>query len=152
MVKTLKVGDLVYQNIDVKIVDDEGNIIDNPNIPSEPQELKNALADTLSWIVGQSIVKTIGNANKKDTSTTKAVMLLAKVVNSMNPDISNLTTNEQNALQKMVDLADIGYTDSELLNATLDELKTQLEWYTTKTAELEALSTYDELVAFAESL
>jgi len=150
MVEIIKVGNLVYQNIEPTHVDESGQTV--WNIPSDPVELKTALFETLGWLTSQNIVKTIGDANKKDASTSKAVVLLAKIINTLKPDITNLTADEQSAYQKMLDLATAGYSDSALLNQTFDVLNTQLQWYAQKSVELEALNTLDELVAFAEGL
>ena len=150
MIKIIKIGNLIYQNIEAKTIDENGNEV--WNIPSDPVELKAALADTLGWIVGQNIVKTIGDANKKDTATSKSVVLLAKIIASLNPDTSTLTATEQDIFQKMLDLGSIGYSDSELLNNTIGAIQAELTDYAAKIAELEKLSTLDELIAFAENL
>ncbi len=155
MIRLIKIGNLIYQNIEPKHKDEQGNEI--WNIPNNPENLKNCLIDTLGWIVSQNIVKTIGDANKKDASTTKAIVLLAKLVNTLNPDTSKLTENEKNAYEKFLALADAGYSDSTLLNEALATVQEQLQWYAQKLSELNAIDTnsadaLDKLIAFAESL
>ena len=155
MIKLIKVADLIYQNIEPKFINVDGNEV--WNIPTDPEDLKNCLMDTIGWIVSQNIVKTIGGANKKDASATKAITLLAKLVSALNPDTSKLTENEKNAYEKLLALANAGYSDSTLLNESLQAVIDQLQWYAEKLNELNTIDTnsadaLDKLIAFAESL
>ncbi len=155
MIKLIKIDDLIYQNIEPKFIDVNGNEV--WNIPTDPEDLKNCLMDTIGWIVSQNIVKTIGDANKKDASTTKAIVLLAKLVSTLNPDTSRLTENEKSAYEKLLTLANAGYSDSTLLNEALAAVQQQLSWYAQKLSELNAIDTnsadaLDKLIAFAENL
>jgi len=127
MIKVIKLGNLIYERIEPKTVDENGNEV--WNIPNDPDQLKFALNDTLGWLVAQKILKTVGSADKKDASVSKSVMLLAKIISTLNPDLSSLTTKEQSAFRAMVDLANTGYTDSDLLNNMLTELNNHLAWY-----------------------
>ncbi len=155
MIRLLKVGNVIYENTAPYYINENGQKV--WNIPSNPENLKNCLIDTLGWVVSQNIVKTIGDANKKDASTTKAIVLLAKLVNTLNPDTSKLTENEKNAYEKLLALGGIGYSDSALLNEALEAVQDQLQWYAQKLSELNAIDTnsadaLDKLIAFAESL
>jgi len=147
----IKLGNKVYDNLIPKQYDEDGNVI--WNIPDDPNQLKAAIADTLGWIVYDNIQKSINHsADKLNASSTKAVCLLAKIISTLSPDLSQLTEKEQSAFNKMLALADQGYTDSDLLNFTSSTLQEQLNWYAEKMQELNSLETLDELVAFAESL
>jgi hypothetical protein len=155
MIKLIKIGNLVYQNIEPKTIDQNGNEV--WNIPNDPTQLKTCILDTLGWIVGQNITKIIGSVNKKDASTTKAIVLLAKIIKSLNPDTSILTTNEQNAFNSLLTLADNGYSDSELLNDALTAIQDQLAWYNQKVDELNQIdltadTALDDLINFLENL
>ena len=157
MIKVLKVGNYVYQNIDVTVAAEDGTAIRNPLIPEDPEQLKSCIADTLGWVVGSNILRAIGDANKKDASTTKAIALLAKLVSALNPDTSKLTENEKNAYEKLLALANAGYSDSTLLNESLQAVIDQLQWYAEKINELNTIDTnstdaLDKLIAFAENL
>ncbi len=157
MIKVLKVGNYVYQNIDVIVAAEDGSAVRNSLIPEDPKKLRACIADTLGWKVGNNILKTIGDANKKDASTTKAIVLLTKLINTLNPDTSKLTENEKSAYEKLLALADAGYSDSTLLNEALAAVQEQLQWYAQKLSELNAIDTnsadaLDKLIAFAESL
>ena len=150
MIKVIKIGNLIYENIEPKFIDESGNEI--WNIPNNAEDLKRTLVDTLGWIVGQNIIKAVGDANKKDTATSKAIVLLAKVISTLNPDLDSLTDTEKSIFEKMNQLGSIGYSDSELLNNTFEQIITNLNWYKEKVEELENLNTLDELVEFAERL
>ncbi len=154
MIKVIKIENQVYENL-MPYYESEGQKV--WNIPDEPATLKSCLIDTLGWVVSRNIVKAIGDANKKDASTTKAITLLAKLINTLNPDTSKLTENEKSAYEKLLALADAGYSDSTLLNEALEAVQQQLSWYAQKLSELNAIDTnsadaLDKLIAFAESL
>ena len=150
MIKYIKQGNLIYQNIEPFYIDENGNKV--WNIPNDPAQLKSCLEDTLGWLVLNKINQIIQGADKKDASTSKAICLLAKIINTLNPDLPQLTQKEQDAFNKMLNLADAGYTDSTLLNDMLQSLIDALNWYSTKMHELEGLTTLDELIQFAEGL
>lgn len=165
MIRVIKLGDVIYQGIESKVwrAEDPDNpnssakLVYNPLLPSDAESLKNTLMDTLGWIVGQEIVKTVGDSNKKDASNSKAIVLLAKLISTLNPDTSGLTENELNAYNKMLALAENGYSDSTLLNRTLDAVISKLHWYAEKLNELNSIDTnsadaLDKLIAFAENL
>jgi len=165
MIRIIKLGDVIYQGIEPKVwkteeldnPDSPTKLVYNPILPSDPKSLKNALVDTLGWIVGQEIIKVVGDSNKKDASNSKAIVLLVKLISTLNPDTSGLTENELNAYNKMLALAENGYSDSTLLNRTLDAVTSKLHWYAEKLNELNSIDTnsadaLDKLIAFAESL
>ncbi len=53
MVKIIKLGNLIYENIEPKIIDENGN--ENWNIPNDLIQLKTALSDTLTWLEKQRL-------------------------------------------------------------------------------------------------
>ena len=155
MIRVFKLGNQIYENLMPYHINEEGQKV--WNIPSDPTTLKNCLTDTLGWVVSRNIVEAIGDANKKDASTTKAITLLAKLVNTLDPDTSILTENEKNAYEKLLALASAGYSDSTLLNEALQAVTEQLQWYAEKISELNAIDTnspdaLDKLIAFAENI
>ena len=155
MIRVIKIGNQVYENFMPYYMNEEGQKV--WNIPNNPAKLKNCLTDTLGWVVSRNIVKAIGDANKKDASTTKAIALLAKLISTLNPDTSKLTENEKNAYEKLLTLTNTGYSDSTLLNESLQAVIDQLQWYAEKINELNAIDTnsadaLDKLIAFAENL
>lgn len=155
MIKTIKIGNLIYQNIEPYYIDENGNKI--WNIPNDVNQLKFCLSDTLGWLVAQKIQKTLGSIDKKDVSTSKAITLLAKLISTLSPDTSVLTENEQNAYDTILNLANNGYSDSELLVNALNAIQTYLTWYQTKITELESIdltseTVLDDLIKFAENI
>jgi len=151
MIRIIKLGNLIYENIEPKTIDENGNEI--WNIPSDFDTLKSAIEDTLGWLVFNNIQKSISRSpDKLNASNSKAICLLAKVINTLNPDLTQLTEKEQSAFNKMLSLANDGYTDSILLNFTSDKLQEQLDWYANKIQELNNLSTVDELINFLENI
>ncbi|ADU96037.1 hypothetical protein Theam_0063 [Thermovibrio ammonificans HB-1] len=53
MLKLIKIGNLIYQNIEPKTVDENGNEI--WNIPQDETELKSCFKDTLDWFTTRYI-------------------------------------------------------------------------------------------------
>ena len=149
MIKYIKINNLVYQNIEPKTVDEKGNTI--WNILDNPTDLKVAIEDTLGWLTSRRIYKTI-EESRNNAAISKAICLLAKILNSLTPDTSSLTQNEQTAFQDMINLANNGYTDSELLPASLQAIETHLQWYNTEMAKVQNLTTMDEMVNYLENL
>ena len=151
MIRIIKLGNLIYENIEPFHIDENGNKI--WNIPNDYDSLKAAIEDTLGWLVFNNIQKSINRSpDKLNASNSKAICLLAKVINTLNPDLTHLTEKEQTAFNKMLSLANDGYTDSDLLNFTSDQLQSQLNWYANKIQELNNLTTVDELINFLENL
>jgi flagellar capping protein FliD len=165
MIKVIKVGNFIYENIEPKTlepigIDENGNPIEFQekwNIPTDPAKLKFCILDTLGWVVSQKIQKTLGSIDKKDASTTKAIVLLAKVISSLNPDLSNLTENEKKAFELLTQLGNIGYSDSTLLINALQSVQEHILWFRQKLGELEQIDitapdALDKLIEFLESL
>ena len=148
MIKWIKLGNLIYQNIDPET----GTEI--WNIPSDPVQLKQCCMDTLGWLVARKLNTTLAT-DKEKASTTKGIVLLAKMIKQIADATNtqlNLTENEQNGFNKMLQLAEMGYCDSRLLPFSSEILADALMWYHTKMQELEELSTTEELVEFLENL
>ena len=152
MIKWIKLGNYIYQNIEPGTIDENGNEV--WNIPADPVQLKQCIINTLGWLVARKLRQGVGS-DKEKASTTKGIVLLAKIVKQIvdatNTQL-NLTENEQNALEKMLQLAEIGYCDGQLLIVSGDLLASALRWYHTKMQELEPLDTTEELVQFLENL
>lgn len=150
MIKIIKIGDLIYQNIEPYYIDENGN--KQWNIPNTTDTLKSAIEDTLTWITSQKIQNTIGGQNKVNTSASKSVVLLAKLVNTIKPDTTKLTDNEKAIYNDMLTLANNGYSDSNLLKQSFDAIKYALTNYTNKLKEIEGLTTIDDMIKFLENL
>ena len=55
MIKLIKLGSLIYQNIESKYIDENGNEI--WNVPNDETQLKTAFKDTVDWFTTQYINK-----------------------------------------------------------------------------------------------
>jgi len=151
MIKTLKLGDSIYSEIEPKTIDEQGNEI--WNIPTDLDEFKKAAIDTINWVVGNKIKKAIqGNITLLNASNSKAIVLLSKVVSSLNPDTSNLTEKEKDVYNKMGTLADNGYSDSKLLNNMLDSVINNVTNISQKIADVEKANSIDEIIDILNSL
>lgn len=150
MINVIKIGNVIYNDIQPKTVDREGN--EHWNIPNDVERLMACLIDTVGWMVTQKIVSTIGDMSKKDASVSKGQVLLAKIIALQNPDLSKLSDTEKAIFEKMNQLAGIGYADSELTAKSFDAIFSHLGWYQRKITEIGNCKTFDELVSFAEEL
>ncbi len=48
MIRIIKLGDLIYENIEPKYIDENGKEV--WNVPNDPDQLKQAMVDTLKWL------------------------------------------------------------------------------------------------------
>jgi len=118
MIKLMKIQDLIYQNYEERSIDENGNEV--WNIPNNVQELLPVVLDTINWWVGDKVKKATGDFVKLSAANSKAIALLASIIASQNPDTSNLTELQKSAFDKMSALGGSDYTDSQLLNDSLD--------------------------------
>ena len=118
MIKQIKIGNLIYKNIEPFYVNEKGKRI--WNIPNDLEELRKAVIDTINWKVGDEVKKATGDLVKLSAANSKAIVIVLKLLETLNPDTSKLNDLEKSAYEKMLTLADNGYGDSELLNNSLD--------------------------------
>jgi len=149
MIKVIKIKNAVYTGIDTQVPSSDGGVMDNPVIPQDIEALRAAVLDTLAWMVGDEIKKATGNYVKMSAANSKAIALLAKLVAPL-VDTSKLTDAEKSAFNKTVALGESGYSDSELLNASLDAVTSTLQAYAAKIDAATKAKTRDELIAILE--
>ncbi len=118
------------------------------DIPTDFSELYSCVSETLDYLTFKKIMDSVKTQYKQQAATTKTLCLLAKIINSLNPDLSNLTENEQAIFDNMVTLSSTGYTDSILTKTATQAVIDVINWYKTKLSELEAITDYDALVSF----
>ncbi|HCB69333.1 MAG TPA: hypothetical protein DEP48_03135 [Persephonella sp.] len=53
MIRIIKLGNTIYENIEAKEIDGQGNEI--WNVPNDVVQLKKALSDTLAWLAKQRV-------------------------------------------------------------------------------------------------
>jgi len=61
MVKLLKLGSVIYENFEEKVLDPNGNLVLNPIIPQRLEELQKAIKDTVLWLEGKRVGKVLSS-------------------------------------------------------------------------------------------
>ena len=150
MIKLIKINNLIYKGFEEKTYDSDRKEV--WNIPTDVEAFRKVTIDTINWWVGDKVKKQTGDFAKLSAANSKAVVLLTKLLATLNPDTSNLTDLEKSAWDKLNTFADNGYADSELLNNSLDAVKD----YVVKGGELidKALkaTTLDKLIGILNEL
>jgi len=145
MIKKIKIEDIVYQNLDEKYLNEDGSI--TWNIPTDVNEFKAMAVDTINWQIGDNIKKALGNTNVNlSASNSKGICLLAKVINAQSPDTSSLSELESDSFNKMVALGEAGYSDSNLLNASLSNVSSFIATGTDKVTRVTTAETIDDVI------
>ncbi len=143
-IKELKIGKQII-GIEPKTIDKNGNEV--WNIPQDLGEFKTLAIDTCNWKIGQIVKNAVGGKQVDlSASNSKAISLLAKVVNTLNPDINFLTDLEKSAFEKLNTLANAGYSDSNLLNTSLDTVLNTIPTYTDKIARITSVASHDHVI------
>jgi hypothetical protein len=149
MIKTIKIGDLVYQGIEAKTIDGNGNEV--WNIPNDLEELRGCVIDTLNWLIGQEVKNSVGDYTKLSAANSKAIVLLVKALGN-NADTSNFTDTEKQIWDKLSALGDAGYSDSQLLLNSLTAVIRSVTQYSTMIDNALKATTVEELIEILESL
>jgi len=145
MIKILKKENQVFQNFNEKDVLEDGSVV--WNIPTDIEEFKALAIDTINWQIGDNVKKALGSIQiNLSAANAKGIALLAKVINAQNPDTSSLTSLEADNYNKMVALADGGYADSELLNASLTSVTDEIANGTEKIVRITNATTIEEII------
>ena len=144
MIKQIKINNQIHTNIESYYIDEEGNKI--WNIPSDLETLRTATIDTFNWLIQRAVKKTAESQAGLSASNSKAIALVIKLLDAQNPDTSTLTDLEKSAYDKMLNLANAGYSDSELLNNVLDAVTTNITEYSQKIDAANKATTIDELI------
>ena len=151
MIKVIKIGDSIYQNYEEKAINENGQEV--WNIPTDLTKLKAIAVDTINWVAGDRVKKAVqNNITLLNASNSKAIVLLGKIINSLNPDTSNLSDNEKNAFNKMVTLGNNGYSDSKLLNDMLDSVINNVTNISQKIADVQNANSIDEIIKILNEL
>ena len=145
MIKILKKNDAIYYNFEEKYLDEQGNEV--WNIPKDVEEFKKLAIDTISWQIGNNVKKSLGDTQTLlSASNAKAIALLAKLLKPTQAQISTLTTLEKDSWVKLKALADNGYADSELLNASLTNVTTFIQKGSDKIARVVKAKTLEDVI------
>jgi len=81
MLRIVKLGDLIYENIEENIIDEQGNQVLNPVLPQDLAGLKQAFVDTLLWLQNKRIKDVLSQYDYLDMGD-----LLDTANNSNDPD------------------------------------------------------------------
>jgi len=150
MIKQIKIGNLIYENIEPFYVNEKGKRI--WNIPDDLEELRKAVIDTINWKVGDEVKKVTGDLAKLSAANSKAIVIVLKLLETLNPDTSKLSDLEKSAYEKMLTLADNGYGDSELLNNSLNAVLNGITKGQTLIAKALKAETTEELLGILNEL
>jgi len=144
MIKAIKINNQIHTNIKPYYIDEKGNKI--WNIPNDLEELRKSAIDTFNWLIQRAVKKTAESQAGLSASNSKAIALVIKLLDAQNPDTSSLTELEKSAYNKMLNLANAGYSDSELLNNVLNAVTTNISIYTEKIEAAVQAESIDELI------
>ena len=150
MVKFIKIGDLVYQNIAEKTIDENGS--EAWKIPSTVEELRPVAVDTINWWVGQKVKSTTGDYAKMSAANSKAIVLLYKLMDGLGPDTTGLTEKEKQIYDSMQSLAVSGYSDSDLLLGSIQAVTNYVSQCAQLSSEAMAATDVDGLIAVLNKL
>ena len=146
---TYKKDGLVFNKVDstVSEVDEDGNVLSTKSVLGDDLSIAKEIAiDTIKWQMGQEVQnKSGGTVLDTSVANAKAITLLAKIVASLNPDLTSLSALEKEAFAKLTGLADIGYADSDSLNTSLNEVANQIDLGTAKIVQVMEATTIDEV-------
>lgn len=150
MLKIIKLGNLIHENIEPFYIDENEKKV--WNIPNNVDELKVAAVETVNWVTGQKIKESLGNTQVQlSTSNSKGIILLAKVLSSLNPELAGLNELEKDSFSKMVSLAEKGYADSNLLNDSLSNVDEFLEKASAKIVSINEAISIEEIIDILNS-
>ena len=146
MIKILKIDDLIYQNIDENATDENGEPL--YDLPTDIDKFKALAIDTVNWQIGDNVTRSLGNTQTNlSASNAKAVVLLAKLIGTLNPDTTGLSQLELDSYNKMLALADNGYSDSELLNSSLAKVSEYIAAGTDRATRVSSANSIEEIIA-----
>ncbi len=150
MIKLIKIGDLVYQGFQEKVIDEDEK--ETWNIPTDVEEFRKIVIDTINWKIGQNIKNATQDFTRLSAANSKAIIIILKLLDTLNPDTTGLTTKEKSAYDKMLTLATNGYGDSDLLNTSLDAVLSGVQTGQTLITNALNATTIDELIGILNEL
>ena len=150
MIKLIKIGNLVYQGFQEKVIDENGK--ETWNIPTDIEEFRKIVIDTINWKIGQDIKNATQDFTRLSAANSKAIIIVSKLLNTLNPDTTGLTDKEKSAYNKMLTLANNGYGDSDLLNTSLDAVLNGIQTGQTLITNALKATTIDELIGILNEL
>lgn len=150
MIKLIKIGNLIYQGFEEKSFDENGKEI--WNIPTDVKAFRKIVIDTINWKIGQDIKSATQDYTRLSASNSKAIIIVLKLLTTLNPDTTGLTDKEKSAYDKMLTLAQNGYGDSDLLNTSLDAVLNGIQTGQTLITNALNASSIEELIGILNEL
>ena len=150
MIKIIKIGDLVYQGYNEKTFDENGK--ETWNIPTDVEEFRKIVIDTINWKIGQDIKNATQDFTRLSAANSKAIIIVLKLLDTLNPHTTGLTDKEKSAYDKMLTLAQNGYGDSDLLNTSLDAVLNGIQTGQTLITNALKATTINELIGILNEL
>jgi len=145
IIKYLKVDSDILVNTQIKTTN-------NPELPGiyitdDLDTFKQYAVDTINWVIGQEVLNALNKEfTKLSTANSKAIALLAKLINTLNPDTTVLSETEKDIFDQLLRLADNGYSDSRLLKNTLEIVSKNIAKYIPLIAEVNKASTINDVI------
>ena len=150
MIKIIKINNLIHQNFKEKSFDENGK--ETWNIPTDIEEFRKIVIDTINWKIGQDIKNATQDFTRLSAANSKAIIIVLKLLDTLNPDTTGLTDKEKSAYNKMLTLAQNGYGDSELLNNSLEAVLNYTQTGQTLITNALNATTIDELIGILNEL
>ena len=148
MIRQLKKDKELYQDLEEKVVNEDGSII--WNIPQDINEFKNLAIDTLMWQVGQLIKKASGGKLLDVITAISKIQvaqmhLLKKVLK--NSQLNEEPENIQDTIEQMEELYSKGYSDSEKALNTITSVNIERDKLYSKVQRVTQAQNHDEVIA-----
>ena len=150
MIKQVKIGKLIYTNLEPRTTDENGQ--ETWNIPTDLEEFRKIVIDTINWKIGNDVKKATGDFAKLSAANSKAIVIVLKLLDTLSPDTSKLSDLEKSAYSKMLTLANNGYGDSELLNNSLDAVLSGVTAGQKQISDALKATTIDELIGILNKI
>jgi len=113
MIRVLKIGDLVYENIEAKTFDGNGNEI--WNVPRDESQLKKAFKETVSWITDSYIQLKLSSVDEDLADlTSEAQVIEGRILYLAAKENVPITTDE--VKQKIALFVAGSYTEQDAVN------------------------------------
>ena len=145
MIKALKIGNLIREDIKAKIVSEDGTV--EWNVPQDLDKFKALALDTFSYQAGQSVLSVLGTHVGLSTMVTKYLAVLTKLQTPTKGKLDSLTDNEKAAFDSMSGLAEGGYGDSEKLVSGLHAVTGAISKATGKSMRVMQATTHEAVIA-----
>ena len=152
-IKYYMVGDKIVSGYPIeKMVPSENGENDNDiefisNLPSDINEFKTNMVATLNWYMGSLIRNKLDNdISKLSAASFKSTALLYKIIANNNLKLDGLTDKEKTIFNTISDMANNGYSDSDLLVNVLSDINSTSDIITTAINKIIASNDFNEII------